>query len=95
VVLCFFAFYNFGLDACDPNAANTTCGSFAVPEAGAPPFRPLMFSIDAFVPIDLNQTGAWVPTGAVVSYLVAVETALGWLLAGLLLGAVTGILRRD
>jgi len=95
VVLLFFAIYTLGLDACDLNAAGSTCGSFAVPEAGVPPFRPLMFSIDAFVPVDLNQTGAWVPKGQLVSYLVALETALGWLLTGLLLGAVTGILRRD
>lgn len=54
-----------------------------------------MFSLDAFIPIDLNQVGAWVPTGTLFSYLIALETALGWLLAGLLLGAITGILRRD
>jgi hypothetical protein len=95
VVLLFFAFYQSTLTACDPGARNPTCGSFAVPEAGAPPFRPMMFSLDAFVPIDLNQTAAWVPANALFSYLVALETALGWLLTGLLLGAVTGILRRD
>jgi hypothetical protein len=95
VVLFFFGIYEVGLDACDPDAANATCGSFSVPDAGAPPFQAMMFSLDAFIPIDLNQVTAWVPIGTAASYLVAVETALGWLLAGLLLGAVTGILRRD
>ena len=95
IVLFFFGLYEVGLDACDPNATNPTCGSFLPPDGGAPPFQAMMFSLDAFIPIDLNQVDAWVPTGTILPYLVALETALGWLLAGLLLGAVTGILRRD
>lgn len=95
VVVAFFLLYQQGLTPCDPSTAQASCGDFALPEAGAPPFRALMFSFDAFVPVDLNQTSVWVPTDDLFSYLVTLETALGWLLTGLLLGAVTGILRRD
>ena len=95
VVVAFFLLYQQGLTPCDPSTTQASCGDFALPEAGAPPFRAPMFSFDAFVPVDLNQTSVWIPTDDLYSYLVTLETALGWLLTGLLLGAVTGILRRD
>jgi hypothetical protein len=76
-------------------AATGSCGGFAAPAAHSPSFNSILFSLDAFTPIDLGQTGAWNPNGSWYPYAVALETSLGWLFAGLLLGAVTGILRRD
>lgn len=82
------------LDTCRLPAAGAQCGQFDAPGSGAPPFHALLFSIDSFLPIDLGQS-AWQPSEAGFAYLVAAETVIGWLFAALLLGAVTGILRRD
>lgn len=71
------------------------CGGFSTPGKGAAHYDAFLFSLDAFVPVDLGQTGTWQPLRPVFSYLVAFETATGWLFTALLLGAITGILRRD
>jgi hypothetical protein len=83
------------LDTCHLPAVGAQCGQFEAPGAGSPHFHALLFSIDTFLPIDLGQTGAWQPSEAGFAWLVAAETTVGWLFAALLLGAVTGILRRD
>jgi hypothetical protein len=80
---------------CAANAAAGSCDGFAFPAAHSPVYHSMLFSLDAFAPIDLGQAGAWSPNGPWYAYAVAFETSLGWLFAGLLLGAVTGILRRD
>jgi hypothetical protein len=94
------AVFGFGLlfstiPKCPAGAAAGSCDGFAFPAAHSPTFDWFLFSLDAFTPIDLGQTGAWNSNGSWYPYAVALETSLGWLFAGLLLGAVTGILRRD
>jgi hypothetical protein len=91
VIVC--AVYFAGLDACAPGAKE--CVDFALPGTDAPPYRPLQFSLDALVPVDLGQTSAWKPTGAVAASVVTFEVIAGWLFTGILVGAVTGLLRRD
>lgn len=95
IAICIFAYVFNGVEQCGPNETAQQCSGFAVPAAHSPVFNPVLFSLDAFAPIDLGQTGAWKPNGDGYAYLVALETSLGWLFAGLLLGAVTGVLRRD
>jgi len=90
-----FGFLFSTIPMCAAGAAAGSCNGFAFPAAHSPSFDWFLFSLDAFTPIDLGQTGAWNPNGSWYPYAVAVETSLGWLFAGLLLGAVTGILRRD
>ena len=83
------------LHTCDRTVEATSCGAFAFPTARAPIYHSMLFSLDAFVPADLGQTAAWSPSEAVFAYLVAFESSLGWLFTGLLIGVVTGVLRRD
>lgn len=83
------------IDPCKLPGTAASCGGFVTPSKGAAPYDPLLFSLDAFAPIDLGQAGAWQPKEAAYSYLIAIETSLGWLFTALLLGAVTGVLRRD
>jgi hypothetical protein len=90
-----FSFVFHGVEHCGLGETAQQCGGFAFPAAHSPPFNSLLFSLDAFAPIDLGQTAAWRPNAAGYASMVAVETSLGWLFAGLLVGAVTGILRRD
>jgi hypothetical protein len=95
VVVFGFAVLFSTIPMCAAGAAAGSCDGFAFPAAHSPAFNSILFSLDAFTPIDLGQTGSWTPNGGWYPYAVAVETSLGWLFAGLLLGAVTGILRRD
>lgn len=81
--------------SCKHPTAAAQCGGFSTPEKGAAHYHAFLFSLDAFVPVDLGQAGTWQPLKPLFSYLVAFETAIGWLFTALLLGAVTGILRRD
>lgn len=83
------------LSACDPSPGITECGDFETPEADAPDFRPWLFSLDAFLPLDLNQANAWSPAHETDFKFLVGEMVLGWLFTGLLVGAVTGVLRRD
>ena len=97
----------FGLQTCDraQEAAKaekaaaahlpTECGDFSFPTSDAPPYHSLLYSLDAFLPVDLGQTSSWHPRASGYIYAIAVELSLGWLLTGLLVGAVTGVLRRD
>jgi hypothetical protein len=73
----------------------TDCGGFAFPSNEAAPYHSFLFALDAFVPVDLGQTSEWHPRANGYIYVLTAEIALGWLFAGLLLGAVTGVLRRD
>jgi hypothetical protein len=93
VLICALIFCT--IDACDLPTNADHCGQFSVPKAGAPPYDAFLFSLDAFVPVDLGQAAKWQPRQTSFAYLVAFETATGWLFTALLLGAVTGILRRD
>jgi hypothetical protein len=95
VVVLGFAGLFSTIPMCAASAAAGSCDGFAFPAAHSPAFNSVLFSLDAFTPIDLGQTGAWNPNGSWYPFAVALETSLGWLFAGLLLGAVTGILRRD
>jgi hypothetical protein len=81
-------------DTCTPEPGRTSCGDFVVPADDAPPFRWPQFSLDAFLPVDLGQTSAWQLADG-WAYLVSVETILGWLFTGVLIAAVTGVLRKD
>ncbi len=95
VVVVAFAFFFAHVPSCGPHATAASCDGFAFPVAHAATYHSLLFSLDAFAPVDLGQTGSWSPNGAAYAYTVAFETSLGWLFAGLLLGAATGVLRRD
>lgn len=95
VLIVAFAGIFHGVKLCAPSETVQQCSGFATPAAHSPTYHSLLFSLDAFTPIDLGQTSAWQPNGAKYAYLVAVETSLGWLFAALLVGAVTGVLRRD
>jgi hypothetical protein len=63
--------------------------------ANAPEAATILYSLDAFVPVDLGYFSKWTPTEAWWSALAVAEAASGWLLAALLLGAVTGLLKKD
>jgi hypothetical protein len=60
-----------------------------------PPFNALAYSVDAFLPIDLRQVTSYTPKDSGPNLVLWLETGFGWLLAALLLAAVTGVLRRD
>lgn len=94
VVLAFSIPFS-AIDTCDRAVKAASCGGFGFPSTSAPDYHAPLFSLDAFVPADLGQTAAWSPNATVYSYLIAIETSLGWLFTGLLVGAVAGILRRD
>jgi hypothetical protein len=64
------------------------------PSDGAPGSPKIFYSADAFLPVDLGYFGAWTPQ-TWISAVAAVEVALGWLLAALLVGALTGLLKKD
>ncbi len=55
----------------------------------------MLYSIDAFIPVDLGYFGTWTPSEAWWTALAAAEAASGWLLGALLVGAVTGLLKKD
>lgn len=97
VIVAGFAAYYSSLSLCDTPFAEglQSCGDFLPPAAGSSAFSSVLFSVDVFLPIDLEQVGAWSPVGTFDSYAVAVESLAGWIFAGLLLGAATGVLRRD
>jgi hypothetical protein len=65
------------------------------PKADAPPFNAALYALDAFLPIDLKYVANWTPNGDTASYITAATIALGWLVAALLIAAVTGLIRRD
>lgn len=95
-VMVAFGLHFHGLKApCRPGPSVTKCGDFSPPAVNAPSYRGSLYSVDAFLPIDLKQVSSWSPKQTRDVWLVAFEIALGWLFTGLLLGAVTGILRRD
>jgi hypothetical protein len=93
ILACGVVYYTIATCRLPTTAAQ--CGGFSTPGKGAAHYDAFLFSLDAFVPVDLGQTGTWQPLRPFFSYLVAFETATGWLFTALLLGAVTGILRRD
>lgn len=62
---------------------------------GAPESAKFLYSIDAFIPVDLGYFSTWAPNAAWWSALAVLEAALGWLLAALLIGALTGLLKKD
>lgn len=64
-------------------------------KSGAPESSTILYSLDAFVPVDLGYFGAWTPTDAGWSAVAVFEAASGWLLGALLLGAATGLLKKD
>jgi hypothetical protein len=68
---------------------------FKIPKEDAPDFDSLGYSADAFLPFDLKQVSSWTPLDKADSYVLWGEIALGWLFTALLLGAVTGLLRKD
>jgi len=78
-----------------PSGTRGRCKDFVVRKAEASDFSAAVYSADAFLPVDLKQTADWNPRRHVFQLLVASEAVLGWLMAGLLVGAVTGVLRRD
>lgn len=94
IVAAFAAFFST-IQVCGTNEPAASCSGFAFPAAHAPVYHSLLYSLDAFTPVDLGQTGAWTPNGVGYAFAVAAETALGWVFAALLIGAATGILRRD
>lgn len=55
----------------------------------------LLYSVDAFLPIDLRYYSTWTPHETIGSVLGVVEAGLGWVLAALLIAAVGGVLRKD
>lgn len=65
------------------------------PHADAPPASAVLYSLDAFLPIDLGYYGKFTPSSAWWSGLAAGEALLGWLVTALLLAALTGILKKD
>jgi hypothetical protein len=83
------------LDSCTPGPATKTCGDFVVPAADAPPYRPVQYSLDAFLPVDLGQTSEWHPGHGWPALVVTIETIMGWLATGVLVAAATGVLRKD
>jgi hypothetical protein len=60
-----------------------------------PDFRAFGFALDAFLPISLGQTDAYVMRGANDEIVVWALTGAGWLLTALLVAALTGLLRKD
>lgn len=93
ILVCALAYHT--IRTCQLPTKAPYCGGFKSPDGGSPHYDPFLFSLDSFVPVDLGQVGSWQPREAFFAYLVAIETAIGWLFTALLLGAVTGILRRD
>jgi hypothetical protein len=62
----------------------------------APHFYPLVYSLDAFLPIvDLGQASEWSPKGLWPHIALWVEICLGWLLTTLGVVGVTGLIRDD
>jgi cytoskeletal protein CcmA (bactofilin family) len=64
-------------------------------DADAPESGTILYSIDAFLPVDLGYFNSWTPHGVWWNALAILEAASGWVLAALLLGALTGLLKRD
>jgi hypothetical protein len=64
-------------------------------QAGAPQRESFLYSLDAFVPIDLGYYSAWAPRNALVSAAAGLEAVSGWVLTALLLGALTGLVKKD
>ncbi|MCW2983070.1 MAG: hypothetical protein JWR63_640 [Conexibacter sp.] len=94
IIAVFWVGAFFELDGC-PRDTKGVCGAFATRKAEASDYSGLMYSADAFLPVDLGQTADWTPVRHRYGYLTASEAVLGWLMTGLLVGAVTGLLRRD
>lgn len=63
--------------------------------SGAPDSSTLLYSLDSFMPIDLGYFGSRTPTDWWWSALASAEAASGWLLSALVVGALTGLLRKD
>jgi hypothetical protein len=62
----------------------------------APHFYPLVYSLDAFLPIvDLGQASEWSPEGLWPNIALWLEICLGWLLTTLGVVGVTGLIRDD
>jgi hypothetical protein len=67
-----------------------------------PKFNPLFYSVDLFIPvISLQQKNYWVPTrdqprccSVLLRYYLPVHVIAGWILTTLLLGALSGLIRR-
>jgi hypothetical protein len=94
IIAAFWVLAFLPLDGC-PRGTRGVCGEFANRKAESSDYSGLMYSADAFLPVDLGQTADWTPLRHVYGYLTASEAILGWLMTGLLVGAITGLLRRD
>ena len=60
-----------------------------------PDFSPIGYSLDAFLPFDIGQVSSYVMTATGDNVVLWGMTTAGWLLAALVVGAVTGLLRKD
>ena len=96
------------LGVCDPNPANTWANTFTAaadtPTQGADwdSFNALGYAADLVVPIlDLGQTDAWAPSkdrgdwGKALWWARWVLAAAGWIVTGLGVAAVTGVMQRN
>ncbi len=61
----------------------------------APDFSPIGYSLDAFLPFDIGQVSSYAMTAECDNIVLWGMTTAGWLLAALVAGAVTGLLRKD
>jgi hypothetical protein len=60
-----------------------------------PGYSALLYSADAFLPLDIRQVEARSPDNTAGDVLVAVWPVLGWLAAGLGAAALSGLIRRE
>jgi hypothetical protein len=67
----------------------------ATPSRPVPDFQPVMYALDALLPVvDLYQQAAWIPQGW-VRWVVWSAVLAGWILTTAVVAALTGLLKRD
>jgi hypothetical protein len=67
----------------------------AAPSQPVPDFQPVIYALDALLPVvDLYQQAAWIPQGW-VRWVVWSAVLAGWILTTAVVAALTGLLKRD